>query len=84
MVHTNQRYPYSYRDPFAQEIEYNPTDKSTIDHGTTTARKLLSPHLLILQMLLSRFQAARYRKPGLMLVLLRLVMRTASAHEFMR
>ena len=74
----------SYTSPFVHEIQYNPTDKSTIDRGTMLARKLLSPHLLILQMLLSRFQAARYRKPGLMLVLLRLVLRTATAHRLMR
>ncbi|TDL24976.1 atypical/PIKK/PI4K protein kinase [Rickenella mellea] len=73
----------NYEDPFYRPVEYSPTDKSIIDRGSETARKLLSPHVLVLQMLLSRFQTARYRKPGLMLLILRLVLRTALAHKMM-
>lgn len=48
------------------------------------AKRLLAPHVLILQMLISRFQAARYRRPGLMLIIQRLVLISARAHRYMR
>ena len=65
-------------------IEYTPTDKSIIDLAAASARKILSPHMLIIQLLLSRFQAARYQKPDLMQLILKLVLRTARAHRQMR
>lgn len=74
----------SYSDPFVHSVEYSPTDKTIIDLASATARKLLSPHVLVLQMLLSRFQVARYHKPGLMLLILRLVLNSANAHKSMR
>lgn len=49
-----------------------------------SSRRLLAPHVLILQMLISRFQAARYRRPGLMLLIQRLVLISARAHRYMR
>lgn len=49
-----------------------------------SAKRLLAPHVLILQMLSSRFQAARYRRPGLMLLIQRLVLISARAHRYMR
>ena len=48
------------------------------------AKRLLAPHVLILQMLSSRFQAARYRRPGLMLLIQRLALISARAHRYMR
>ena len=83
-VNLTNHFPDSYSDPFVHSIGYSPTDKSIIDHEIVTARKLLTPHILVLQMLLSRFQAARYHKSGLMLLILRLVLRTANAHQNMR
>ena len=74
----------SYEDPFVSAVEYSPTDKAEIDRTITAARKLLAPHVALLQMLFSRFQAARYRKPGLMLAILRLVLRCARSHSLMR
>jgi hypothetical protein len=50
----------------------------------TNAKRLLAPHVLVLQMLISRFQAARYRRPGLMLLIQRLVLISARAHRYMR
>ncbi|KAF9067556.1 hypothetical protein BDP27DRAFT_1328569 [Rhodocollybia butyracea] len=71
----------NYDDPFYHPISYSPTDKETIDQGTTNARRLLTPHALVLQMLLSRLQAARYRRPGVMFLLQHLVLRSARAHQ---
>lgn len=74
----------SYDDPFFHPIKYSPTDKEEIDRGMASAKRLLAPHVLILQMLISRFQAARYRRPGLMLLIQRLVLISARAHRYMR
>jgi phosphatidylinositol 4-kinase len=74
----------SYDDPFFHQIKYTPTDKEEIDRGMASAKRLLAPHVLILQMLISRFQAARYRRPGLMLLIQRLVLISARAHRYMR
>ena len=74
----------SYDDPFFHPIKYSPTDKEEIDRGMTNAKRLLDPHVLVLQMLISRFQAARYRRPGLMLLIQRLVLISARAHRYMR
>jgi len=74
----------SYDDPFYHPIDYAPTDKDVIDRATNHARRLLSPHTLVLQMLFSRLQAAKFRKPGLMLLIQRLVLRSARAYRSLR
>ncbi|KAJ7085721.1 hypothetical protein B0H15DRAFT_846088 [Mycena belliarum] len=73
----------NYDDPFHQPVEYSPTDKNIIDRGMASARRLLSPHALVLQMLFSRLQAARYRRPGVMFLIQHLVLRSARAHKHM-
>lgn len=73
----------SLKDPFYPSIEYSPTEKASIDRISSNARRQLLPHILILQMLFSRFQSARYHKPGLVMLLLRLVLRTVSKHQQM-
>ena len=74
----------SYDDPFYHPIDYAPTDKDVIDRATNHARRLLSPHTLVLQMLFSRLHAAKFRKPGLMLLIQRLVLRSARAYRSLR
>jgi len=74
----------SYDDPFFHPIRYSPTDKGEIYRGMTNVKRLLAPHVLILQMLISWFQAAKYRRPGLMLLIQRLVLISARAHRYMR
>ena len=74
----------SYNGPFFHPIQYSPTDKEEIAREMAGAKRLLAPHVLILQMLISRFQAARYRRPGLMLIIQRLVLISARAHRYMR
>ncbi|TFK54620.1 hypothetical protein OE88DRAFT_1653021 [Heliocybe sulcata] len=68
-------------DPFCHSIDYSPTDRESIDRARRSTRRLLSPHLLLMHMLFSRLQAARYRKPDLMLLIQRLVLMSAKAHE---
>ncbi|KAG2100206.1 uncharacterized protein F5147DRAFT_710970 [Suillus discolor] len=68
-------------DPFYHPISYSPTDKDEIDRATTQARRLLMPHTLVLQMLFSRLQAARYCRSTVMFLIQRLVLRSAQAHK---
>ncbi|KAJ6618823.1 hypothetical protein B0H10DRAFT_2217316 [Mycena sp. CBHHK59/15] len=73
----------NYDDPFYHPVAYSPTDKDVIDRGMANARRLLTPHALVLQMLFSRLQAARYRRPGVMFLIQHLVLRSARAHKHM-
>jgi phosphatidylinositol 4-kinase len=74
----------SYDDPFYHPIDYSPTDKEVIDRATANACRLLTPHALVLQMLFSRLQAARYRRPGVMFLIQNLVLRSARAYKSLR
>lgn len=74
----------SYDDPFYHPVTYVPTDKEEIDRATIHARRLLVPHTLVLQMLFSRLQAARYRRSAVMFLIQRLVLRSARAHRLFR
>ncbi|CAE6500527.1 unnamed protein product [Rhizoctonia solani] len=65
-----------FGDPFRHPVGYNPTNKSDMDQILGDARRLLVPHTILLQMLRSRFQAVRYKNPGLIQLLLRLVLRS--------
>ncbi|KAF8891248.1 hypothetical protein BD779DRAFT_1514119 [Infundibulicybe gibba] len=71
----------NYDDPFYHPINYSPTDKEVIDRGMVNARRLLIPHALAIQMLLSRLQAARYRRPGVMFLIQQLVLRSVKAFK---
>ncbi|KAH7889620.1 hypothetical protein F5I97DRAFT_1934490 [Phlebopus sp. FC_14] len=71
----------NYSDPFNNPISYSPTDKEEIDRAATHARRLLIPHTLLLQMLFSRLQAARYSRSTVMFLIQRLVLRSANAHK---
>ena len=75
---------HSYEDPFFHPVDYAPTDKELIDRASTAARRLTVPHALVLEMLFSRLQAARYRKPEVMFIIQHLVLRTARAFSEMR
>ncbi|KAF9246393.1 hypothetical protein BU15DRAFT_85159 [Melanogaster broomeanus] len=71
----------NYDDPFYHPIGYSPTDREEIDRATSHARRLLVPHTLVLQMLFSRLQAARYRRSTVMFLIQRIVLRSAHAHK---
>ncbi|KAF9265698.1 hypothetical protein L218DRAFT_986377 [Marasmius fiardii PR-910] len=71
----------NHEDPFFHPISYSPTTKEEIDRDGNNARRLISPHSLVLQMLFSRLQAARYRRPGVMFLIQHLVLRSARAHK---
>lgn len=73
----------NYRDPFETPVAYSPSDKKVMDLELAKARRLLRPHLLLIQVLSSQFQAVKYREPGIMVSLIRLIMRSLAASKRM-
>ncbi|TCD70919.1 phosphatidylinositol-4- kinase [Steccherinum ochraceum] len=71
----------NYDDPFYHPVEYSPSEKETVDKAAAHARRLLTPHTLVLVMLVSRLQAARYRKPSLMMLVQRIALASAQAFK---
>lgn len=75
---------HSYDDPLCDAIGYSPTDKEEIDRATSHARRLLLPHTLVLQMLFSRLQAARYRRSTVIFLMQQIVLRSTYAYKMFR
>nr|XP_031861737.1 uncharacterized protein CI109_002970 [Kwoniella shandongensis]KAA5528809.1 hypothetical protein CI109_002970 [Kwoniella shandongensis] len=73
----------NYTDPFEVPVEYSPSDKKNMDLELAKARRLLRPHALLVQVLSSQFQAIKYRERGVMVSLIRLMMRSLKAHNSM-
>jgi phosphatidylinositol 4-kinase len=65
-------------------VEYSPSDKKILDLELAKARRMLKPHLLLVQVLSSQFQAIKYRESGVMVSLTRLMMRSLAAAKHMR
>lgn len=55
-----------------------------MDRGYANAKRLLTPLSLVLQMLVSRLQAARYGHRGVIFLIQNLVLRSARAHRSLR
>ncbi len=55
-----------------------------MDHELKSAERMLKPHVLLLQVIASRFQAVKYRAPGIMISIIRMLLKSFRAHESMR
>lgn len=55
-----------------------------MDKKMAAAKKLLTPHLLLIQVLSSRFQAVKYREAALMHAFIRVVARSCAHASHMR
>ncbi|KAF9446332.1 hypothetical protein P691DRAFT_708828 [Macrolepiota fuliginosa MF-IS2] len=71
----------NYDDPFYSPIAYAPTDKESIEKTLAAARRMLTPHVLVLHLLYSRLQAARYYHPNIMFLIQQLVLRSARNYK---
>ncbi|KAL7418401.1 Phosphatidylinositol 4-kinase stt4 [Cryptotrichosporon argae] len=71
----------NYRDPFVSTIQYAPSDHKAMEHELGRATRLLTPHLLLVQFLSAQFHASKTREPGVMVSLIRLIMRSLIAHQ---
>ncbi|THG97697.1 hypothetical protein EW026_g4356 [Hermanssonia centrifuga] len=48
----------NYSDPFYHSVQYSPSDREAVERAARVAYRALLPHTLILQLLVSRLQAA--------------------------
>lgn len=55
-----------------------------MDKALAAVQKLLMPHLILIQVLASRFQAVKYREPGLINVFIRVLIRSCIATKHIR
>lgn len=69
--------------PLDRAIEYAPTDRAVIEHSLKVAQRALQPHTLLISVISSRFQAVKYREPGMMLSIIRLLLRSFRSHKQM-
>lgn len=69
--------------PLDHAIEYAPTDKAIIDHNLAVAQRALQPHTLLVAVISSRFQAVKYREAGMILAILKLLMRSFKNYDLM-
>ncbi|PWN92771.1 hypothetical protein FA10DRAFT_298233 [Acaromyces ingoldii] len=69
--------------PLLRKTEMSPTDRVEMNRERERAQRLFSPHLTLIQLVSSRFQAFRYRDPSMVLALVRLIQRSAIATDKM-
>lgn len=74
---------FSAKHPFLQKTEMSAFDRSEITREHELARKLFSPHLTLIHLISSRYQAFRYRDPTMVLALVRLIQRSGAATSWM-
>lgn len=69
--------------PLLQKTEMSPSDRAAVTKEREQASRLFMPHLTLVQLLSSRFEAFRYRDPSMVLALVRLIQRSGSATSLM-
>ncbi|PWN34264.1 uncharacterized protein FA14DRAFT_161716 [Meira miltonrushii] len=72
-----------YRHALLEKTEMTPSDRVATTKEREEASRQFTPHLTLIQLLSSRFEAFRYRDPSMVLALVRLVQRTGSATDQM-
>ncbi|EGG06913.1 uncharacterized protein MELLADRAFT_86296 [Melampsora larici-populina 98AG31] len=65
-------------NPLNQSIQFTPTDREEMKPRHNTVKRMLKPHHILLDFVLSRFQAARYQNRTLVLITSRLLKNTLS------
>lgn len=71
------------KNPLVQKTEMSPSDRVAVTKERERATRLFTPHLTIVQLISSRFEAFRYRDPSMVLAIVRLIQRSAAATDFM-
>lgn len=75
---------FSYADPYTRPIEYSPSDPILLDRDIQKARRILRPHMAVLQFIVEQVQDAKYRGHGLMGPVVRMLLATFAACAKMR
>jgi hypothetical protein len=76
--------PSSYHDPFVAPVEYSPSDENIMNLELSKARRLLSPHLLLINFLSSQYQTVKQSEPEIVMPIIRLMMRSVAPTSHMR
>lgn len=71
------------KHPLLEKTEMTPSDRLSVTKEREQAARQFGPHLTLLQLLSSRFEAFRYRHPSMVLALVRLIQRSGSAASLM-
>lgn len=67
------------KHPFLRKTEMGAFNREEVTAELELARKLFTPHLTLVHLMSSRFQALRYRDPTMVLALVRLIQRSGAA-----
>jgi phosphatidylinositol 4-kinase len=70
-------------NPLLEKTEMSPSDRVAVSKEREQATRQFVPHLTLVQMLSSRFEAFRYRDPSMVLALVRLIQRSGAATPLM-
>ncbi|MBW0462794.1 hypothetical protein O181_002509 [Austropuccinia psidii MF-1] len=60
-------------NPLDRSINFTSTDREEMHHNYNSIKRMLKPHSILLDFLLSRFQAARYKSRSVVLAIMRLL-----------
>ncbi|PWN49925.1 hypothetical protein IE53DRAFT_331217 [Violaceomyces palustris] len=71
------------KHPFLRKTEMGAFDREEITRELELATKLFTPHLTLVHLISSRYQALRYRDPTMVLALVRLIQRSGAATPLM-
>lgn len=74
----------SYHDPFVRPVAYAPTDHDLVSLEATKAKRLLAPHSLLIRFLSNQVQAVKNAESGVMMLIVRLMMRSVSGPAHIR
>ncbi|KAK0546502.1 phosphatidylinositol-4- kinase, partial [Tilletia horrida] len=69
--------------PLLRKTEMSPFNRAEVEAELELAHKMFMPHLTLIQLMTSRYQAFRYRDPTTVLALVRLIQRCAAATKEM-
>ncbi|KAL9933013.1 hypothetical protein V8E36_008268 [Tilletia maclaganii] len=69
--------------PLLRKTEMSPFNRAEVEAELEVAHKMFNPHLILVQLMASRYQAFRYRDPTTVLALVRLIQRCAAATKQM-
>lgn len=67
------------KHPLLEKTEMSAFDRAEVERENALATRLFSPHLTLIHLISSRYQAFRYRDPTMVLALVRLIQRSGAA-----
>lgn len=69
------------KHPLLEKTEMSAFNRAEVERENALATRLFSPHLTLIHLISSRYQAFRYRDPTMVLALVRLIQRSGAATD---